>query len=143
VDTALSTKEKENWTMSYPFLTPEEEAAQRRRRQEEADARNRRREEFLAELLGPSGVARYAPPPITDFDAQLGEHAAQVAKLARLTMNYALNEDATLEHQISAINAVTRLVQTNISILRALGAKSKTVQGVSADKEPQAVGSPE
>ncbi|MBS0469870.1 MAG: hypothetical protein JSR60_02275 [Proteobacteria bacterium] len=133
------TQKKELRTMRYEDMTFEEQQAEKRRRQEEADARYERRQAFLTELLGPPGVARFAPPPVRDFDAQLGEHAAQLAKLTRLTLNYALNDDGDLQTQMNAASAVTRLIQTNVAIARVLLAKSKTVQGVPADKEPQAV----
>lgn len=125
--------------MSYRVLTPEEEAAEEKRRQDEDNARYERRQKFLDELIGPYGVERFAPQPANDFDALLGEHAAQIAKLTRLSLNYALNDDMNLNSQINAANAVTRLVQTNVAIVRVLRAKSKTVQGVQPEKEPQAV----
>jgi hypothetical protein len=127
--------------MPYRVLTPEEERAEEKRRQEENNARYERRQEFLAELLGPAGVTRYAPPPVSDFDAQLGEHAAQIAKLTRLALNYALNDDWNFDNRIDAANTITRLIQTNVAIARVLRAQSKTVQGVQQDRETQAMGS--
>ena len=100
-----------------------------------------KRRAFREKLFGSKDEADWlAPPPLADFDALLAEHAAQLRNVALQVMGNALSDDHSLDGHVSAVGALTRVVQTNIAIAKVLGgrrADSKTVHGVSPDADPQ------
>lgn len=99
------------------------------------------RQEFLEKLLGGKNqLAWQAPLPLEDFDDLLCQHAAQLSNAVRYTMEHVLSDDAEIPEQAQAVGALTRMIQTNIAIAKALSplrAKSKTVRGGSNGKGPQ------
>ncbi len=118
----------------------EEEMSDRQRRIADYHAQQRnKRKAFLDDLLGTCDKLEWqAPKAIEDFDALLGEHAAQLRNAARYVMGRVLLDDANPEQGAAAASALTRLIQTNISIARVLAtAKSKTVRGGVEAREPQ------
>ena len=106
------------------------------RQASERAATRQRRKEFLDGLLGADQFARQAPPPLEDFDAQLCEHAAQLAKAARHLMGDVLNDDSSLERRSLAIGALTKMIQANIAIAKTIDpvVPAKTIQSVRRTK---------
>jgi hypothetical protein len=109
-------------------------AEQQRRR-----AANRLRDE---KLYGSADIADWmAPPPLTDLDTQLAEHAAQLRNVARRVSGDALITDHGIEKHIKLVTALTRVIQTNVAIAKVLkaaaAATSKTVHGGEAPRDPQ------
>ncbi len=111
-------------------------------RQQEA-AHKAIRKEFLQKLLdGKDQLAWQAPHQIQDFDELLCQHAAQLRNAVRYTMEYALSDDIEVEEHAKVVGALTRMIQTNIAIAKALvperlGATLKTVHGGAPAQEPQ------
>ena len=101
------------------------------------------RKTFLDELFGSSDRLDWqAPSAVEDFDAVLRQHAAQLRNAVRHVMGDVLWDAYSMERRAKAIGALTRMIRTNVAIARALDtkaptAKSKTVHGVGAPKDPQ------
>jgi hypothetical protein len=112
---------------------------EQRRRQREFQAA---RKQHLESLMGSDNRFDWeAPQPLADYDAQLGEHAAQLRNAARYLMGKVLDDDNA--RAVQAASAVARLIGTNLAIFKALNtanaAKSKTVRGVSPANDHQDV----
>lgn len=107
----------------------------------EIAANRRRRKDFLDKLLGTADpVDRQAPAAIDNFDALLGEHAAQLRSAARYTMGFAVCDDVSIDRHPQMISSLTRLIQANVAIAKVLKKpreKSKTVHGGEAEKDAQ------
>ncbi len=103
-----------------------------KRRDAEHAARWAKRAAFLNGLLGADPFERQAPPPLQDFDTQLSEHAAQLAKAARHVMGDVLDDTACLTSRALAIGALTKMIQANVAIAKLLdpNVPTKTVHGV-------------
>ena len=103
-----------------------------KRRAAELAAARAKRAAFLNGLLGADPLERLAPPPLEDFDAQLCEHAAQLAKAARHVMGDVLDDTACLTSRALAIGALTKMIQANIAIAKTIDpiVPAKTIQSV-------------
>ncbi|HXC53813.1 MAG TPA: hypothetical protein VNU97_00810 [Rhizomicrobium sp.] len=121
----------------------ERSARERHEEAQEAAARHAARERFLGKLFGSSDRHDWlAPAAIEDFDDLLSCQAAQLQNAARFTLEDVLSDHISLEGRAKAVGALTRLVQTNIAIAKALRtaepeAKSKTVRGGRTVKDVQ------
>jgi len=124
---------EEDWTTRMRRIEREEK--------ERLDARYERRAEFRRKLFGTDdAVAMQTPPPVEDYDAMLGQHAAQLKHAIGYTMGYALSDDVSLKDHAQVVASLTRMIQANIVIARTLGASretSKTVHGVARPKDAQ------
>jgi len=113
------------------------EEEEKRRHKENADNLLR----FNRRLFGSEDRHDWqAPSALEDFDAALGEHAAQLRNAARHIMEKALADHSSVESQAKAVNALTSLIRANIQIAKALGTKekkSKTVRGGGGTGVPQ------
>ena len=118
------------------------------------------REKFLRELFGSDDIRTWlAPPPVTDLDAGLAEHFAQLHNAVRYALADAIDDRETAERRNLAQTAVTRMIQVNLALAKALKAPpprgfdfrmtvehkgvaptraiSKTVHGGDRPKDPQ------
>ena len=131
------------------------------READERTARNRvARDAFLKELFGGGDRKSWlVPQPVADLDATLAEHFVQLRNAVRYALEDAIDDDRTDERRNLAQTAVTRMVQTNLAIAKALKAPpprgfdfrmtvehkgtapsravSKTVRGGAPDKDAQ------
>ncbi len=115
------------------------EDEEERHRAEHA-AWRQRREEYLQKLFGAADpLDVHAPAAIADFDALLGEHAAQLRSVARYTMGFTISDELSIDRHIQTAGSLVRLIQTNVAIAKVLAprAKSKTVRGMAKDEDPQ------
>lgn len=103
----------------------------------------KKRAELRRKLFGSADDFDWqAPAPTEDMDALLAEHAAQLRNAARQAMTFVLDDDNGVKSNALAASALTRLIQTNIAIAKALGAKdasetTKTVRGGGKSKGAQ------
>jgi len=102
---------------------------QRRRHEEFLAARKR----HLESLMGSDNRFDWeAPKPLADYDAQLGEHAAQLRNITRYLVGQVLDDDN--KQSVQTAGMVARLIGTNLAIAKVLkvgdAATSKTVRGV-------------
>ncbi|HUO98280.1 MAG TPA: hypothetical protein VMU01_06410 [Rhizomicrobium sp.] len=100
------------------------------------------REQFLATLLDAADdYDRLAPPPVTDMETLLGEHAAQLRNAARYMMGEVISDSRSGQESARAATTVNNMIRTNIAIAKALREAMlegrKTVRGVAAGTEPQ------
>lgn len=112
-----------------------------REREERAAAREAAREQFHIKLYGSAERFDWAAPPsVEDFDAMLGEHAAQLRNAARHVTESALHDRSPKDMAV-VVGTLTRVVQTNVAIAKVLRQKdhetSKTVHGATRQKGPQ------
>lgn len=104
------------------------------RRENEARRQWRiQRRKYLERLMGSAEDFDWeAPAPLADYDAQLGEHAAQLRNAARYLMGKVLDDDNA--RAVQAAGALARLIGTNLAIAKVLKAadraNAKTVHGV-------------
>ena len=97
-------------------------------RGEEAKAYREKRRAIRKELFGTDDpVATCAPQAVEDFDALLGEHAAQLRSAIRHAMEDALSDSILLGERLPVLAALGRLVRVNVAIARTIKA-SKTRQ---------------
>jgi hypothetical protein len=104
--------------------------------------RTRQRKEYLAKLLqGDDMSAWLAPNGGAPSDEVLSEHMAQLRNVIRYAMQFALADDMSIETNLAAADAATRMIRANVALAKALktseSANSKTVRGVRATKDPQ------
>jgi hypothetical protein len=66
---------------------------------------------------------------------------AQLRNVIRYAMQFALADDMSIETNLAAADAATRMIRANVALAKALktseSANSKTVRGVRATKDPQ------
>ena len=99
----------------------EREEAESRARQAARDAQAQKRKEFRAKLFGTDDpVALLAPESLQDYDALLGEHAAQLRNAIRHAMEYAVSDSVSLKQQLPVLAALDRLVRANVMITRTI-----------------------
>ena|SRR5258707_6504673 len=120
-------------------LTWEEQTeVERVEREAQHEAWRKRRREYREKLFGSTDpIAWQAPPADVDFDALLAQHAAQLRNAVSLTMEYALSDDVDLKDRPGVLGSLTRMIQTNVAIVRVLRGgteKSKTVHGGTKQK---------
>ncbi|MGZ6021687.1 MAG: hypothetical protein ACXWLQ_03675 [Rhizomicrobium sp.] len=116
--------------------------ARRRRLDAEVAQAKAERQAFLQKfMLGPDVVSWVAPDGCAPSDEVLAEHMAQLRNVIRYALQYAFAEDEPLSASLSAANAATRMIQTNVALAKALklsgSTNSKTVRGGRRKKEPQ------
>ena len=101
-----------------------EEAA----REAEYETRRKKRQEFRARLFGTDDpVALLAPQSVDDYDALLGEHAAQLRNAVRRAMEDAVSDDTDIAERIPMLGVLARLVQTNVAIAKAVNRENSTL----------------
>lgn len=103
--------------------------------------RTRQRKEYLAKLLqGDDMSAWLAPTEGAPSDEVLSEHMAQLRNVVRYAMQFALADDMSIETNLAAAAATTRMIRANVALAKALKTSeptnSKTVHGGRKRKDP-------
>lgn len=134
--------------------------AEYREEQERAARAQAARDAFLKDLFGSGDRQSWlVPQPVSDFDATLAEHFAQLRNAVRYALEDAIDDHRTPERRNLAQTAMTRMIQVNLALAKALKAPpprgfdfrmtvehkgtaptraiSKTVRGGAPDKDAQ------
>jgi hypothetical protein len=111
-----------------------------KRLEEEERARIRAtRAEFLQKLMrGPDVLSWVAPKDAVVADEVLREHLAQLQKVVRYALQFAVSDDESIQLQLSAATTATNMIRANIALAKALNEpKSKTGHGRKRRLRPQ------
>jgi hypothetical protein len=97
------------------------------------------RTEFLQKLMcGPDLLSWVAPKDGVVADEVLREHLAQLQKVVRYALQYAVRDDESIQLKLSAASTATNMIRANIALAKALNEpKSKTVHGGMRKRRPQ------